>query len=84
MFRLFDVLPSFSFTTVKQLAITTYKHDVCKWSQEFPKDLRPRIIGNEEILEKCLTFIEPELSAHNPCQNGSFVNTSRKLFKNRN
>ena len=43
-----------------------------------------RILGNQEISGKCLDSIEWEHSAQSPCQNESFVNTSRKLLQSRN
>ena len=58
-----------------------YKHGIYELPHELPNDLRLRILGNQE---KCLNFIEWQPSAQSSCQNESFVNTSKKLLKNRN
>ena len=42
---------------VKQCVIT-YKHGIYKLPHKLPNDLRLKIFGNQEILEKCLNFIE--------------------------
>ena len=42
---------------VKRLAIITYKHGIYELPHELPNDLRLGILGNEEILGKCLNFI---------------------------
>ena len=42
---------------VKRLAIITYKHGIYELPHELPNDLRLEILGNEEILGKCLNFI---------------------------
>ena len=39
---------------VKQCTIITFKHGM----YDFLSDVRRRILGNEEILGKCLSFIE--------------------------
>ena len=43
---------------VKRCTIITYKHSIYELPHELPKDLRLRILGNEEILGKGLNFIE--------------------------
>ena len=43
---------------VKQCAIITYKHGIYELSHELPNDVRLRILGNQEILGKFLSFIE--------------------------
>ena len=43
---------------VKRCAIITYKYGICMLPHMLPNDLRLRILGNEEILGKCLKFIE--------------------------
>ena len=43
---------------VKPIAIITYKHGIYKLPNELPNDLRLRILGNYEILGKCLNFRE--------------------------
>ena len=40
-----------------------------------------RILGNYKILGKSQNFIEWEPSANTFCQNGKFVNTSKKLVE---
>ena len=42
----------------KRCAIITYKHSIHELPQELRNDLRLRILGNEEILGKCLNFLE--------------------------
>ena len=77
--RLLDVLPNFPFTTSK----TMYNIGIYAFPHELPNDLILKILGNCEVLGNCLNSIEWQLSAKSPCQNNSFVNTSRKLLKNR-
>ena len=43
---------------VNQWAIITYKHGIYELPHELSNDLRLRILGNYEISEKCLNFIE--------------------------
>ena len=43
---------------VKRYAIITYKHSINELPHELPNELRLRILGNDEILGKCLNFIE--------------------------
>ena len=69
---------------VKRCAIITHKHGIYDLPQEFPNNIRLRILGNYEISGNCLNFIEWLPSFQFPCQNGRFVNTRRKLLKNRN
>ena len=75
--RLFNNLPNFS-------SIITYKHGTYELPHELPNNLRIRILGNQEISGKYLNFIEYQLNAKSSCRNESFVNTSRKVLKNRN
>ena len=56
--RLFDVLPNFPFTTSETMQIIAYKHGIYELPHEFPNNLRLRILGNMEMLGKCLNFIE--------------------------
>ena len=62
---------------VKQWAIITYKHGIYELPHELPDNL------SIQISEKCLKLIEWQPIAQSPCQNESFVNTSRKFLKNR-
>ena len=43
---------------VKRCAIITYKHGIHELPHELKNDLRLRILGNQEILGKCLNPIE--------------------------
>ena len=53
-----DVLPDFPFTASETCAIITYKHGIYELPHGLPNDLRLRILGNFEISENCLNFIE--------------------------
>ena len=82
--KLFDVLSIFLSSQVKRCMTITYKHGIFELPQELPNDFRLRFLGNEEILEKCLTFIEWEARSQSSSENENFVNTSKNLLKNRN
>ena len=69
---------------VNRLEILTYQEGIYELPHELPSDLRLRNLGNLEKLEKWLNFIELPNSAQTPCQNKNFVNTSKKVTKNRN
>ena len=59
--RLFDVLTNFPFTTSETMrceTIITYKHYIYELPCELSNNLGLRILGNEEILGKCLKLIE--------------------------
>ena len=43
---------------VKPCTIATYKHGVYELPQGLPNNLRLRILGNQEILGKCLSVIK--------------------------
>ena len=75
---------NFLLPQVKRWAISNYKHGMHELPHEFPNNLRFRALGNSETSGKCLTFIEWLPSTQCLCQNESFVNTYRKLMKNRN
>ena len=62
---------------VKRWPIITYKHGIYVLPQELPNNLRLKILGN------CLNPIESLPGAQSPHKNETFVNTSRKLLKNR-
>ena len=49
-----------------------------------PNDLSFRMLGNQEMLGNCLNFIEWYRTAQSSCENENFVNTNKKLLKNRN
>ena len=54
--RLFNVLANFLSPQVKRCAINSYNYGIYKLPQELLNDLR--LLGNYEILGKCLEFIE--------------------------
>ena len=43
---------------VKQWAISTYKRGIYELPHEFPNGLTLRILGNYQILGRCLNFTE--------------------------
>ena len=43
---------------VKRWAIITYRHGIYELTNDLPNGLRLTILGNQEILEKCLNVIE--------------------------
>ena len=49
-----------------------------------PNIIRLKILGNWEISGKSQSFIELQPSAQLPSKIESFINTSKKLLKNRN
>ena len=68
---------------VKRWPIITYKHGIYEWPYELPNYFRLTILGNQEILGTCLNVIESKPTTQYSCENKRFVNTSRKLLKNR-
>ena len=64
---------------VKRSVIISNKHGINKLLNE----LRLRISGNLEILEKSQIFIDLYSSAQSLFQKEHFANTSKKLLKNR-
>ena len=68
---------------VKRWAMMTYKDGIDELPHELRNDLSLRILGNSEVSGKCLNLIELLRSAQSPCWNESFVNTSKKLLKNK-
>ena len=48
---------------------------------ELPNDLRLKILGNQEVSEKFLNFIESQPRVQSPCKNEYFVNTSKKTLE---
>ena len=73
---------TFLSSQVKQIVIISNKHGVYELPHEFPNDLRPRILGNQEILIRSQIFTELQPSAQSSSQNENFVNTRKELFKN--
>ena len=54
-----------------------------KLPHEFPNDLRFRILGNKEILEKSQIQVETQPSVQSPCHKLNFDNSSQKTRKSR-
>ena len=64
---------------VKRCGIITYKQGICDLPLELPNNLR--ILGNKEKSGKSWKLT---VSSYHANQNDYFVNTSEKLWKNRN
>ena len=79
-----DLLRNFPLPQVKRCPIITYKHGICKLSNDLPNDLRFRTLGNEKISQKFPNSMEWYFCDQSPCQSKSFVHTKKKLLKNRN
>ena len=48
---------------------------------ELPYDLRPRILGNQEILEKCQMWVQTQPNAQSSFQKLNLVNSCQKTCK---
>ena len=66
----------------KQSAIITYKHRIYEFPHELLNNLIPKILGNDEILQKYLKFMDWWSSAHSACQNENFLNSKKIVQKN--
>ena len=66
---------------VKRWEIIIYKRGIYMLPHELPKEFRLRVLGNWEI--SVYNVIESWPSARSPYENEKFVNTSKKLLKNR-
>ena len=64
---------------VKRNVIFSITNLVCELPHEVPNDLRPRILGNKEILGKSQIWVE--LNAQPPLQNLNFGSCSQKTRK---
>ena len=64
---------------VKRCAIITYKRKIHELPHKLPNDVRLRKLENISKVSK-----PDRMIANSPSQNKSFVNTRRKLLKNRN
>ena len=64
--------------------IIIYKHGIYHLPHEFPNDLQVRISGNLEKSTNYFNLIEWKPSALSPWQIAGFINTTRKLYTNRN
>ena len=69
---------------VKRSAIISNKLGIYELPIKWPNDLRFLIIENLERSTKSQKFLELQPSAQSSSQNKSFVDTSKKLLKNRN
>ena len=69
---------------VKQWMIISSKHGIYELPHELPNDLGLWNWRNQEILEMGLNFIERLPGVQPQCQNKNFVNTNKKVPKNRN
>ena len=76
--RLFDVLSNFPFTTRETMRDYQLQTRHIQLPHELPNNLRLRILGNQEILRKCLNFIEYQASAQSSCKSVN-ANTSKKF-----
>ena len=79
MFNQFFVLPQ-----MKRCVVNTSKHGLYELLHELSKELRLKILRNQVISEKCISFITWEPSAHCPSRNENFVNIIKIVPKNRN
>ena len=66
---------------VKRHVIFSYKHGKYELTHELPNDLRLRILGNQEILGKCLNFVERQPSVLSSWQNGNFCQSQQKTLE---
>ena len=69
---------------VKRSLIISNTYGIYELYHELPNDLRLRILGNWEISGKFQNFVALLPSAQFSSQKEYFVNTSKKLLKNRN
>ena len=71
----------FHSTQVKRSRVVCNKHGIYMLPNHLPNDLRLRMLGSSEKLEKCENFLELKTSAQSSCQNENIFNTGRKLLK---
>ena len=67
---------------VNRWEIITYKHGIFDLPHELLNDLKLNNVVNQEILEKCLNFIQSPPGGSPPSQNKGFVTTIKKVTKN--
>ena len=68
---------------VKRNLISSITNLVYKLPNQFPSDLRLKILGNQKIIEKLKVLVETQLTAHSSFQKLNFGNSSQKLRKSR-
>ena len=64
-------------TQVKRIMIISNKNGIYELLQEFPKDVRLKILGNYEILRRSQIFVELSPSSQSSCQTENLVNTCK-------
>ena len=69
---------------MKRSMIISNKHGIYMLPHDLKKDLRMRILGNQEISGKSQNFIELLPNVWSPSRNGNLVSTIKNLLKNRN
>ena len=67
---------------VKRWEIISFNDDMHEFPNELPNDSRVRNLGNQEIVGKCLIFIERLPGTQSPRQNKNFISTNKKVPKN--
>ena len=63
---------------VKRYLISSITNLVHELPHELPNDFRIRILGNQEILEKCQMWVETQTSAQSPFQKLNIDNSCKK------
>ena len=66
---------------VKRYLMSSITNLVHELPHEFPNDLRLRILGNWEILEKCQIWVQTQPSAQSSFQKLKFDNSCQKIHK---
>ena len=82
--RLFDVLSNFSLSTIETIYDSYFNYDIYELSHKLLKDLRLRILENNQLSEICLNLRKWWPSSQYRWQNENLFNASKKLCKNRN
>ena len=79
----FEIVTCFDSTQVKWYMKSSTKNVVHELPVKFPNNLRLRILGNQEIVEKFQKWVKAELSTQPPFQEKIFVTSGQNLHKNR-
>ena len=69
---------------MKRSMIISNKHGIYMLPYDLKKDVRMRILGNQEISGKSQNFKELLPNVWSPSRNGNLVSTIKNLLKNRN
>ena len=69
---------------MKRSMIISNKHGIYMLPYDLKKDVRMRILGNQEISGKSQNFKELLPNVWSPSRNGNLVSTIKDLLKNRN